>query len=79
MVAPFCALSILTMFLDKRQTKSFEDMNSLIKAILATATNLRELLIKETLLIHKNNPSIILDESSTPLHLFNTYKLNVIS
>ena len=40
--------------------------------ILATANNLRELLIKETLLIHEHNPSINSDESSTPLHLFNT-------
>ena len=40
--------------------------------ILATANNLRELLIKETLLIHEHNPSINSDESSTPLYLFNT-------
>ena len=40
--------------------------------ILATASNLRELLIKETLLIPEHNPSLNSDESSTPLHLLNT-------
>ena len=40
--------------------------------ILATANNSSELLIKETLLIHAQNPSINLDESSNPLLLFNT-------
>ena len=40
--------------------------------VLATANNLRELLIKETWLIHEHNSSINSDESSTPLHLFNT-------
>ena len=37
-----------------------------------SANNLRELLIKETLLIHEHNPSINSDESFTPLYLFNT-------
>ena len=45
--------------------------------ILATANNLRELLIKETLLIHEHNPSINSDESSTPLPCL-ILKLNVI-
>ena len=40
--------------------------------IIASAFNYRELLIKETLFIHQLNPSINVDESSTPLFLFNT-------
>ena len=36
--AHFSALSILTILLDKCQTKSFEDMNILIKAILKFCT-----------------------------------------
>ena len=40
--------------------------------ISSTANNLRELVVKKTLLIHEYNPSINSDESSTTLHLFNT-------
>ena len=39
--------------------------------ILATGHNAKDLLIKETLLIQKNSPSINVDESSIPLHVFN--------
>ena len=40
--------------------------------ILASAFNYRELLIKETLLIHEQQPEINVDNFSTPLYLFNT-------
>ena len=39
--------------------------------ILTTANHPRELLIKETLLIQQQLPSINVDESSTPLFVFN--------
>jgi len=40
--------------------------------ILPSAFNHRELLIKETLLIHEQKPEINVDNFSTPLYLFNT-------
>ena len=40
--------------------------------ILATAHNFKQLLIKETLLIHQHSPAINTDDSSTPLYLFNS-------
>ena len=40
--------------------------------VLASAFNYRELLIKETLLIHEQQPEINVDNFSTPLYFFNT-------
>ena len=40
--------------------------------ILASASNHRELLIKEMLLIQEQQPEINVDNFSTPLYLFNT-------
>ena len=38
--------------------------------ILATTSNKKELLIKETMLIQQQNPAINVDDSSIPLYLF---------
>ena len=40
--------------------------------IMDTAHNLEQLLIKETLLIRQHSPAINIDDSSTPLYLFNS-------
>jgi len=47
-------------------------MNFKNPQILASTFSYRELLIKETLLIHEQQPEINVDNFSTPLYLFNT-------
>jgi len=39
--------------------------------VLTTASNLKELLIKETILIQQQNPDINVDESTLLLYVFN--------
>ena len=39
--------------------------------VLASASNLKELMIKETILIQQHRPDINVDDSSLPLYVFN--------
>ena len=43
--------------------------------VLASASNLKELMIKETILIQQHRPGINVDDSSLPLYVFNNWFL----